>query len=283
MVDDRTIIEALHKYGYLHQVARTELHLFTIEDAVVKEALRKYQDFCHYPLNAIVWRHHRRDLNADGEVGPATRELFARPRCEIPDFGPGSGVSLQGSGSWPASCQKSGIKMFVSMAGCPVRDEWPQIQADVLEAYRLIGLKVNIVDLQAKANVHVYFRSFFGGTIGLAEFNGQSCSDKVFCSMSSSYRGENRGLFKHEFGHNCNLSHTRGGTMNPYILDETHPRAFWESSDPSYRTLVRYFDGAPVGEPGPGPQPHPPPPPPDEPDEPYVGPIIRFLRKLFGW
>lgn len=282
MVDDNAIIDALRRYGHLKGHVKSDMRLLTLKDKEVIEAVRSYQDFCIYPLNSIVRRVHGRELTADGDVGPATRELFARPRCEIPDFGPGSGVDLQGSGSWPASCQKSGIKMFVDLGGCPVRDQWPQIQADVLEAYRLIGLKVVPVSSKPGANVHVYFRSFFGGTIGLAEFNGQSCSDEVFCSMSTGYRGENRGLFKHEFGHNCNLSHTRGGTMNPYIITEPHPKAYWQPSDPSYQTLVRYFDGVPVGEPGPGPQPTPPPPP-DDPDEPYVGPVIRWIRKLFGW
>lgn len=282
MISDKQIIQQLRDYGYLHGKINpaTPVDMLSVKDADVKAALRQYQDFCYYPLNGLVRERHGRDLIIDGDIGPATRDLFSMPRCQVPDFGPRARPALTGTGSWPKPCQKEGIKYLINTAGIPssLVAAWPNVVADVVEAYRLIGLKLVPANASSEVNIYTHFGSFFGSTIGLSEFNNESCGDRVDCKLSSSYVGENRGLLKHEWGHNCNLGHTRGGTMNPYILDEPDPAARWLPTDPSYQTLVRYFDGVPVGEPGPTVPPVTPPPK----QPPTYGPFLSFLRRLFG-
>lgn len=283
MIENSHIIEWLVKYGYLPR-AEAQWTSLALRDDIVRDSVRKLQDFARlHPLNDMVRAHHGRDLIADGDVGPATRELIGLPRCDVPDFGPSAMPAPGGTGSWPAPCQKSGVKVFVDLTNCPYRDEWPGIWADVAEAYRLAGLKYVLVNSLAECNIHVYFRSFFGSTIGLSEFNGRSCGDRVFCSLSNSYRGENRGLLKHEIGHCDNLGHTSGGTMNPWIMKEPDPHARWLTTDPSWPRLVAFHDGVPVGT-GPEPTPTPTPIPIPVPQpEPPRRPFLEWLRKLFNW
>lgn len=244
MTTDDNIIDQLVRYGYLSE-RRASMRL---TDDPVREALSRYQDFCFYPLDAIVRKRHGRLLVPDGDVGPATRELFSMPRCELPDFGPGSGNELAGSGSWPMPCQKKGVKYHVDWTGAPraVLDRKDELERKWVELWRRVGVKLVKVASAAEANIYTHFGSFFGSTIGLASFNGRSCSDRCSLKMSSSYVGENLGLWKHEGGHTMNLGHTRGGTMNSYILDEEDPDGLWLPSDPSWSTIVRFFDGVPV-------------------------------------
>lgn len=272
MIGDRAIIDALYRYGHFHgSVVVSALPRLKLTDREVVDALRSYQDFMIYTLEPLVQKHHGRALMADGLVGPSTRELFTIPRCELPDFG--FGAAAEGTGSWPTPCQKTGVKFHVNKSGMPsgITSRWPEIQSQVVKAYGKVGLKLIEVARAEDANIRTFFGRFLGGTIGLAQFNGESCSDNVTCKLSSSYVGHNAGLLKHEWGHNCNLGHTRGGTMNPSILPEINADASWATNDPSYRTLVRFFGGSPIdGPPSPTP-------PPSNPESPF----IRWLRYWF--
>lgn len=282
MATDSDIVEKLVRYGYLSGAAPSA----KLTDATVREALSRYQDFCFYPLDSIVRRKHGRGLRADGDVGPATRELFDMPRCEFPDFG----VDLSGSGSWPMPCQKKGVKYHIDWRSAPqpVLDQREKFEADWVEIWRRVGVKLVRVATAAEANIYVTFGAFVGGTIGLAYYNNGSCSDRCSLKMSSSYVGENRGLFKHEGGHTMRMGHTRGGTMNPYILEEEDPDGFWLPTDPSWPTVVRFFDGVPV--PADVDDGWVMPPPPDRPDgPPVVSPppvkpkktLLELIRELF--
>ncbi len=288
MTSDRSIIEQLVKYGYLSEAPAS----LRLDDAVTREALAKYQDFCFYPLDSLARKRHGRGLQPDGVVGPATRELFDMSRCSIPDFGPGSGHERSGVGSWPPPCQKQGVKIHFDWTSAPsaTKSKAAQLERDIIAIWGRVGLRLVRVKTKAEANIYVWHGPFAGGIIGTAYFNQGRCSDSVSCKISSSYVGENRGLLKHETGHNNGLGHTRGGTMNSYILDEEDPNGYWLPSDPSWQTLVRYFDGVPIPlEPDDG---WVMPPPPDRPDGPPVTPpvvapkpkrtIWEILRELFN-
>lgn len=267
-MNDTEIILALVKYGYLPGVSAADAALLTLKHPMIVEALGHYQDFCRHPLDAMVRQRHGRALEPDGLVGPATRDLFKLPRCEVPDFGPNSGNERTGSGSWPMPCQKAGIKIHFDWTSAPsaTKSKAAQLERDIINIWGSVGLKLIRVATAADANIYVWHGGFVGGTIGLAYFNQGRCSDRVSCKISSSYVGENRGLIKHETGHNNGLGHTRGGTMNSYILDEEDPNGLWLPSDPSWQTIVRYFDGVPV--PSPVPDDYVMPPAPDTPDGP---------------
>lgn len=293
MISDSNIIELLYRYGHFKgRVAARDLSTLRLTDRVVVDALESYQHFLSYTLDPLTAKHHGRVSIPDGVVGPATRELFTLPRCEVPDFG----VSAEpfGDGSWPMPCQKAGVKFHVAKSGMPSRivSDWPEIQRKVVQAYALLGLRLVEVPDSQSANILTSFTSFFGSTIGIAQFNSESCSDRVTCKLSNSYVGHNAGLWKHELGHNMNLGHTRGGTMNPSIMAELDPVNYtWTHGDPSYQTLVRYFGGTPIDGPIMPPPPDVPPPVPGPGPTPVPPPVIPapsqpfrdFLRWLFGW
>lgn len=157
-------------------------------------------------------------------------------------------------------CQKEGVKYHIDESAMPsaIRDRWPTILSSCVNAYAKVGLKMIRVDSAGQANIRVWWTRLAGSTIGIAQFNSQSCGDSVTCRLDTGYTGYVAGLLLHEWGHNMNLEHTRGGVMNPSITPDPTPFE-WHTNDPSYPTLVRLFGGEPIptDEPPPGPGPVP--------------------------
>jgi len=302
-MNERHLIDALSRYGHFQnpdvlevgEVARRDLAALTVDDRVVQAAIRSYQGMAGRVIDDLAFKHHGRPARRDGLAGPATYELLALPRCELPDYGPFS--AAVGTGSWPQPCQKAGVKFHVNKSGMPsaIVAQWPDIMAKVVRAYGRMGLRLTEMDSADLANILISFSSFFGGTIGIAEFNSQSCSDRVTCRLSRSYVGHNVGLTKHEIGHCCNLSHTPGGTMNAWIQKELDENGLWVPADPSYARLVKFFGGEPVDSPDlpmppppdvppPVPVPSPSPSPAPAPAPAPRRPLLDWLMKLFeGW
>lgn len=291
-MEQREIIHLLWRYGHFRNpaflstfgVQESDLPKLTLSHSVVRDAVRSYQDMLGLSLDRLTMNHHRRKAIHDGEIGPATMELFELPRCAMPDYGIGSGVQ-SGNGSWPQPCQKAGVTFSVNKASMPssLSSRIDGVIAEVVAAYASVGLKLVQVPQIGSANINVKWRPLPGSTIGIAQFNNRSCSNSVFCDLDTGYTGLMFELLCHEMGHNCNLEHTRGGIMNPSVLDiEPHT---WSKSDPSYSQLVRFFDGVPIPGPGPGPVPDPGPLPEPEPEPPPAPrrPFIEWLRRIFNW
>ena len=234
----------LKQYGYLGEVNSTELASLDEDSLALKNALEKFQNFYDYNLIG----------DPDGIAGPKTLYAMSVPRCGHPDFeDPEFGFRAIGKGSWPEPCQKAGVKVSVDKSKLPskLKASIDSIIQRVFKAYAGVGLKLVLVD--SDANIRVSWRNLAGSTIGLAEFNNESCSDSVFCYLDPSYAPNDQqvvDLLAHEMGHNCNLEHTRGSdpnVMNSYIL--TAASDPWSTKDPSYKTLVKYFSGEPIDQP----------------------------------
>ena len=92
------------------------------------------------------------------------------------------------------------------------------------------------------------FRNRSDGWIGLAIVGrGDTCSGRIWCRYLSTYRPSNvvrewTTLVLHELGHNCGRGHTRGGVMNPSIVQGL---GAWNENDPSYQWLKGQFGGVP--------------------------------------
>jgi len=230
-------------------ITEVDLDVLTLDDKVVKDAIHSFQDMMIYDFERLSFKFHNRGASCDGDCCEATQALFEVQRCSFPDYTLNTKV---GSGSWPEPCQKAGITYSYNSKGVPNKfaSSFENIIIPhVVQAYRKIGANLVKYTGSGKANIDIYFRSFGGSTIGMAEFNSESCGDNVFCSISNSFSPNEpteADLLKHEIGHNMNLSHTRGGVMNPSIINQTE-FLDWQTNDPSYNTLVRYFGGEPVG------------------------------------
>lgn len=78
-----------------------------LNDPDVVVSIASYQDFDGVVLDALAAKHHGRAALHDGDVGPATMELFDLDRCWCPDYGPKVGAAYAGgtaeaigSGPW---------------------------------------------------------------------------------------------------------------------------------------------------------------------------------------
>lgn len=273
-MDTAAIASLLHQYGHFRHPAMPEgwnvgpaqFALLTPDDRVLKDAIASYQQFMGAEVN--------------GELGPATLSLLNAERCGMPDYP--DPTKAVGSGGWPQPCQKGGVKIHFNKSGMPssVVPRWDNIVKLVIAAYAEIGLK--LVEVQTSGEAHIYqtWQVLAGSTIGLAEFNSESCSDRVFCKLDPGYTGYIASLLAHEIGHNCNLNHrSQYGIMHPSIQRDPDP--FTWKNDPSFPDLRRMYGGEPIEPPVP---PSPPPPPPVNPilDTFTIAGVSYEIRKAGG-
>lgn len=251
---DRELIKRVWQYGHFfnpanpesHTVKESDLDTIAIDDPRVVMAIDSFKKFM---------------MPEGSELAAVDAHALAEePRCAHPDFLPPN--AAVGSGGWPQPCQKNGVKIHFNTNGMPssVVARWDEIKKKVIDAYAEIGLKLVEVATAAEANIYQTWQGLAGSTIGLAEFNNETCSDRVFCKLDPNYTGYVAALLAHEIGHNCNLQHrSQGGIMHPSIQPDPVP--FTWKGDPSFGDLARMYGGEPIepepAPPGP-PQPQPP-------------------------
>jgi hypothetical protein len=279
-MNDAEVFRWMKRFGYLPDVKLSELQKLDTESRDARHGLQLVQ--------SAVYTEEQIGL-PDGVLGDYTRATLTQPRCGHPDF-PDSEIrgadsraiaealqispeeaqsvkdmhhSLEdskaiGSGSWPMPCQKEGVTVSYDTSRAPRGLDTDKLFAANAKAYADIGVRLVRHTGGGRANIRVTWEVLQGSVIGLAQFNSQRCSDSIFCKLDPGYFPnflQVGGLFQHELGHNMNLEHTRGGVMNPSITQ--FREIVWSPSDPSYRTLTRFFGGEPV-DPVPGPGPDPP-------------------------
>lgn len=246
------IIKLLHQYGHL-RVSEADLPKLHLAHRLVIDAARSYQQFMAADFQPLVAKHHGRHPTYDGDVGPATQELFEIQRCAVPDF---AFDEATGSGSWPAGCNQKWPQnhtVTINWGNTPVpgflQPVFDQVWKNTVSAYAEIGLLLLREDGNKDANIQASFVQPDGGWIGLAIVGrGQRCNTEMWCRYDKNYRPNNllsewTSLVKHELGHNMGLSHSQGGVMNPSIVRGLP--ISWKG-DPSEPILNRWFGGDPV-------------------------------------
>jgi hypothetical protein len=230
------IVQQLIQYGYLPPG-----DYGTLDDSRVQEAIAHYREFLDLPLIDV-------------------ETLFSLDRCGCPDIVP----DAVGSGSW--------------RAGCPSVSEWPNNHAAIYKvnksrmpsylnetfeeswvlmakAYADVGLAIVRRDTGDTYNSLVTFEPG-RGWIGLAIVGrNHTCGTRMWAKFDTRYgssfardRLVNQWAFllAHELGHNCGLSHTRGGIMNPSLINGTFHADQWRRSDPAFSSHKRWYGGEPV-------------------------------------
>lgn len=275
-MDTQEAIRRLWDYGHFANPAKpdtfnvkeTDLQTLRINDPVVKQAIQSYQDFNAIEGDRIALDHHARPLIHDGELGPATVELLQASRCAVPDYRRDP-LPAVGTGGW-ARCHGIGnfhaATVYINRSTMPsfLAPLWDQVWANVVRSYEEIGLRFIATDNSSTHNTSITWVRPSGGWIGLAIVGrGQSCGSKIWSRYDQNYRGGSASssiitqwttLVKHELGHNCGLEHSRGGVMNPSIVNGLP--VSWRN-DPSESLLKRWFGGEPIPRDEPDPEPDP--------------------------
>lgn len=262
-------------------VAATDLSKLKLHDESVKIAIASYQEFMATDFDRLSLAHHGRIGIADGEIGPATAELFEVERCGHPDYT--DAEMATGSGSWPAGCHPDWpsnhtFTVSVNKAGMPSflgsKDDPNSLFEQAWNIQRLAYADMGIVFIRADGDSSAQTQVTWqrgGGWIGLAIVpNSPKCRDRIWAKFDNRYSpgdmlNQWARLLCHEFGHNMSLGHSRGGIMNPSITSGPFTATAWRG-DPSEKLLARYFGGVPVDLGGNGPDPNPDPDPNPNPD-----------------
>jgi hypothetical protein len=240
-------------------------------------------------VNRLVNAFHGRELQPDGDIGPASEAVMDMKRCAMPDYAPPPNATFHydlpelqaavesyqrfaeaktGSGSWPVGCDPQRKDVHSVVVGIDISNAssfQKGIMADVLkyveETEAEIGQAVRHVLSGSSAPQHdVKFQFISGGVIGFAYFpEPNECRQTVTARIDNSFDARLAvlaELLTHEYkGHSDGLEHTNGGIMNPSIGSPTS-RASW-IGDKHEATKRRYFGGEPLT-PAPGPGPAPP-------------------------
>ena len=260
---ERQIIQLLWDLGHFRNPAHPDtwetdlddLGRLTLADECVRSATRSFQETMAVALEPLSAVHHGRLPICDGDIGPATLELFSVERCGCPDFAADVDAAT-GSGSWPSGCHERypsnhAITVNVKPNRMPafLQPVFETVWSNVESAYAEIGLKLIRTDGDTAANIQFSFEPLSGSTIGLAIVGrGQRCGTSIWAKFEPGYRPSNvvrewTSLVKHELGHNMGLSHSQGGVMNPSIVPGLP--VSW-IGDPSAPILTRWFGGEPV-------------------------------------
>lgn len=287
-----------HAWGNpaLRHIDARQAALMDGSEADYRELVRSFQEL-DANVAAMVGALHGRALVADGDVGPATEAVLGFRRCAMPDFAPPPGASfhyddpnLQAAvesmqraaaepritGPYWRGCDPQRPDVHSLVIGIDASDAPSVFKANVeqilAERTRIaaeIGVAVRFVinpkSLDGLQQYQVY-RSIPGGVIGMNYFpNSNSCGRIPNGSMDSTYNPSNVrlhiGLGTHESeGHGFGFNHTRGGIMNPSILDSP---LTWKG-DAAWSQVTRYYPAEPL-EPAPTPIPGP------TPEDPWAG------------
>lgn len=268
------IIEMLWRLGHFINPAHptgvtlADLPRLKLTDKAVKIAIQSYQEFMAPEFDRLSLLHHSRIGIADGEVGPATIDLFAVERCGYPDY---TIEAANGSGSWPANCRMDthpNIHTFsiqVDKSGMPafLKDIFEDAFSLVQRAYADMGMLFLREDNNPRANTLVTWQRG-AGWIGLAIVpQSPQCGERIWARFDNRYQPSDllnqwSRLLAHELGHNQGMGHSRGGIMNPTITSGPFTPTAWRG-DSSESIVRRYFSGIPVKIPGSGPDVPPPP------------------------
>lgn len=261
----RQIIGKLNEYGHLSSPFGQPSQLWptaeeiklTLRDEPVKAAVASYQSMHATTLEPLIAKHHPSRHSAvvipDGDIGPATAELFQIERCSVPDYALAV-EPLKGSGNW-FGCHNIGnfhaVLVSIKSSTIPARLKplLPEMLALAQQSYDEMGLHFICEYDVPGAELTMSFEKLDSGVIGLAMvLNNQMCGDRGWCKFSPTYAPPNLlseyvTLIRHEWGHNTGLSHSQGGCMNPFIKPGLRPS--WRG-DPSEALLKRRFGGVPV-------------------------------------
>lgn len=289
------IVHWLWKFGHFANqafpdvlnVTRETLDKLEVTHKLVQQAILSLQKLdINFPQ--LVIRRHGREANYDGLIGPATMKLMELDRCNCPDYihpdeleqnnilpTNDENIAFAGTGSWPKGCVPGyenyyAVRVDINTANQP--SVWRQHQTWILQqcykAQTEIGsLPIWVLNgVPERAELSTRWQNIPGGVIGWNHvLTNAICGQTLYGRLDNSWNANKymqaRLLLHEVFGHGFGMGHTRGGIMNPSILNGP---LSWLPPDPAYRYMKQWFGGKqiilpdePPIEPEPEPEPEP--------------------------
>jgi len=198
-------------------------------DSGAKTMLQSWQDLMKPVIDEIAIAIHKRPIEVDGDIGPATLESFDVPRCGHPDY---EAVGYE-EANWPTACRgrlKWG-RSFDALPGLSKADtdkvfwsmanNWTQALEDVT---------IEIAAPRDRAGCHIYadIKSLGGSTLAWSYLANNNCST----TLAQAYDNRNWTISlgspvgTHETGHALGCSHVRDSAalMFPSIHSQSIAR-----------------------------------------------------------
>lgn len=228
------LIRTLFDFGYFFSppalavtlVEESDLPTLTLEDTVVKAAVRAYQEYFRTDLDQLTQRPLKfggleRESIADGEVGDSTVLALTMPRCGLPDFPhPGAGAE---EANWPETCRGDITTSY--------RMNLPGISENQLQQIWIASDKQWEADLDVKfrfidggyPNTRIYaFAASLGGSVLADQYLAQNnCGARLQGRVSTRQWTPQllQATLTHEHGHALGLNHLQdpNATMFPSI------------------------------------------------------------------
>lgn len=228
------LIRTLFAFGHFYSkdalaitlVEEADLPTLTVEDAVVKAAVRSYQSYFRQDLDQLTQRAVKfggleRESVADGEIGENTVILLTSVRCGLPDFPHPSAAGEEAN--WPETCRADITTSY--------RMSLPGISESQLQQIWIASDKQWEADLDVKfrfidggyPNTRIYaFAASLGGSVLADQYLAQNnCGARLQGRVSTRQWTPQllQATLTHEHGHALGLNHLQdpNATMFPSI------------------------------------------------------------------